>query len=189
MKSKPHHILGLTLLLATAAAAVAQHGDSAKRPIDLNPVIANYGKVVRLPKAVQQPRDGSRIVVDVTTGGEPDKLNPAIEKVCRFVNIYAAAGQQSAAVDIAVVLHGETTLTILNTDAYVTRFKTTTNPNLDCLAELHKAGVKIMVCGQSLISKGGNPDDVIETADVAVSALTALVNLQADGYAYVPLGK
>lgn len=187
MKSTTHWILALTLLLATAA--VAQHGDTAKWSIVLNPAIANYGKVVGLPNASQQPRDGSRIVVDVTQGGEPDKLNPAIEKVCRFVNIYAAAGQKSATVDIAVVLHGETTLTILNTDAYAKRFKTTNNPNMDCLAELHKAGVQIMVCGQSLISKGGNPDDVIQTADVAVSALTALVNLQADGYAYVPLGK
>jgi hypothetical protein len=30
---------------------------------------------------------------------------------------------------------------------------------------------------------------VIKIADVAVSALTSLVNLQTDGYAYVPLGK
>lgn len=154
-----------------------------------NPAIAEYGKVVRLPDAKQQPRDGSRIVVDVTEGGEPDELNPAIEKVCRFVNIYAGAGKQVAKAEITVVLHGDATMAILKADAYSTRFNTKGNPNLDCLNELQKAGVRILVCGQSLIGKEAKPDEVVEIADVAVSALTSLVNLQADGYAYVPLGK
>jgi hypothetical protein len=43
------------------------------------------------------------------------------------------------------------------------------------------------VCGQSLISKGSDPKDVAVFVKTAVSALTAVVNLQADGYAYVPL--
>jgi intracellular sulfur oxidation DsrE/DsrF family protein len=48
--------------------------------------------------------------------------------------------------------------------------------------------VEIYVCGQSLTGKGGKAEDVVVFADVAVSGLTALVNLQADNYAYVPLG-
>ena len=87
MKARTHWILALILLLTTVA--VAQHDDTEKTSTSSNPSIADYGKVVRLPNAVQQPREGSRIVVDVTKGGEADKLNPAIEKVCRFVNIYA----------------------------------------------------------------------------------------------------
>lgn len=187
MKTKAQWLFALTLMLATAAVAQQKKADSISTYS--NPAIAKYGKVVRLPNAAQQPRDGSRIVVDVTKGGEPDKLNPAIEKVCRFVNIYARAGKEPAKVDIAVVLHGDATLTILKADAYSTRFNTKGNPNLDCLGELHKAGVRILVCGQSLIGKDAKTDEVIEIADVAVSALTSLVNLQADGYAYVPLGK
>jgi len=154
-----------------------------------NPAIARYGKIVRLPRAAHQPRDGSKIVVDVTQGGEPGELNPAIEKVARFLNIYRGAGKEAAKVDIAVVLHGDATLTILSVDAYAKRFETKSNPNLDCLHELHEAGVEIFVCGQSLIGKGATPDEVVGFADVAVSALTSLVNLQADGYSYVPLGK
>ena len=179
---------GTLALILLANVAVAQQQDREK-PTYSNPAIAKYGKVVRLPNAVQQPREGSRIVVDVTKGGETDKLNPALEKVSRFVNIYAGAGKEPAKVDIAVVLHGDATLTILNSDAYSTRFKTKGNPNLECLGELHEAGVKILVCGQSLIGKGAQTDEVIELANVAVSALTSLVNLQADGFAYVPLGK
>lgn len=152
------------------------------------PAIAEYGKVVRLPNATHQPRDGSKIVVDVTRGGKPQKLNAAIEKVARFVNIYRGAGKKSADVDIAVVLHGDATLAILNADAYSKKFGTQSNPNLDCLHKLHEAGVEIVVCGQSLIGKGAKPDEVVVFVDVAVSALSSLVNLQADGFGYVPLG-
>ncbi len=153
-----------------------------------NPAISPYGRVVRLPSAAQQPRSGSKIVVDVTKGGDPAKLNPAIEKVARFVNIYRGAGKTPADVKIAVVLHGDATLAILNADAYSARFKTGgKNPNLDCLHKLHEAGVEILVCGQSLVGKGAKPGEVVVFSNVAVSALTSLVNLQADGYAYVPL--
>lgn len=152
-----------------------------------NPAITKYGKVVHLPSAAQQPRDGSKIVVDVTKGGKPGELNAAIEKVARFVNIYRGAGKTPAEVDIAVVLHGDATLTVLNVDAYSIRFATTGNPNLDCLHELHDAGVEILVCGQSLLSEGAKPENVVVFVDVAVSALTSLINLQADGFALVPL--
>lgn len=173
--------------LLLSLAAVKQ--GSSEAPNYTNPAIAKYGKVVQLSNAAQQPRDGSKIVVDVTKGGEPAKLNPAIEKVARFVNIYRGAGKQVAKVDIALVLHGDTTLAILNSEAYAKNFGTKDNPNLDCLHQLHDAGVEIYVCGQSLIGKGGKPEEVVVFADTAVSALTALVNLQTDGYAYVPLGK
>ncbi|MCA9031124.1 MAG: DsrE family protein, partial [Planctomycetaceae bacterium] len=156
------------------------------QPQYINPAIHDYGKVVQLPDAAQQPRAGSKIVVDITQGGEPDKLNSAIEKVCRFVNIYAGAGKNPAKVEIAVVLHGDATLAALNNEAYAARFNVTTNPNLKVLSELKKAGVKVYVCGQSLIGKGAKPAEVSDQAKVAVSALTSLVNLQADGYAYIP---
>tara|TARA_R110002095_G_scaffold78106_3_gene67229 strand:- start:45278 stop:46276 length:999 start_codon:yes stop_codon:yes gene_type:complete len=155
----------------------------------LNPVIKEYGKVMPLPDAAQQPRDGSKICVDVTKGGDASKLNPGIEKVARYVNIYQGAGKSPAEVQIAVVLHGDATLCVLNDDVYSRRFGTEGNPNLELLHELHEAGVEIYVCGQSLISKKGKPEDVVVFSDVAVSALTSLVNLQTDGYAYVPLLK
>lgn len=116
-------------------------------------------------------------------------MNPAIEKVARFANIYHGAGKQPAKAEITIVLHGDATLTILNADAYSSRFETKGNPNLDCLKKLRESGVEILVCGQSLIGKGEKPENVVKFTDVAVSALTSLVNLQSDGYAYVPLGK
>lgn len=153
------------------------------------PAVKELGKVVKLPLAAHQPRNGSKIVVDLITGGEPGQLNSGIEKVARFVNIYAGAGAEPAKVNIAVVLHGEATLIGLKPDIYSARFDCDENPNLACIQKLMDSGVEIFVCGQSLVGKGLKPGDVHANVTVAVSALSALVNLQADGHAYVPLGK
>jgi intracellular sulfur oxidation DsrE/DsrF family protein len=153
-----------------------------------NPVIASHGGVFQLPEAAAQPRQGTRLVIDVTRGSDPEKLNPAIEKVAKYLNIYAGAGAEPVEAQFAVVLHGDATMTVLNSDAYAARFKTAGNPNLDLLHELHEAGVELYVCGQTLLSEGSAPQDVAVFVDTAVSALTAVVNLQADGYAYLPLG-
>ncbi|QEF96457.1 DsrE/DsrF-like family protein [Stieleria maiorica] len=152
------------------------------------PSIKGHGSVVPLPQAAHQPRSGTKLLVDVTRGGDPSKLNTAIEKVAKYVNIYAGAGAEPADVQIAVVFHGDATLAVLNSDAYATALDVPSNPNLDLLHELHESGVELYVCGQSLISKGSDPGDVAVFVDTAVSALTAVVNLQSDGYAYLPLG-
>ncbi|MEZ6056169.1 MAG: DsrE family protein [Planctomycetaceae bacterium] len=153
------------------------------------PRIEGHGKVVQLVDAAHQPRAGSRIVVDLTAGGDPQLLNPGIEKLARYVNIYRGAGAQPADVRIAVVLHGDATLTLLNPEVYAQRFDNAKNPNLELAGKLRAAGVEFFVCGQSLIGKGSQPSEVDESVSVAVSGLTALVNLQSDGYAYVPLAK
>jgi intracellular sulfur oxidation DsrE/DsrF family protein len=154
-----------------------------------NPTIKKYGEVVKLPRATQQPRSGSKVLVDLTRGSDPAQLNPAIEKAARFVNIYHGGGSKRADVDMAVVLHGDATLAALNDDAYSKQYGVEGNPNLDCLHMLHEAGVEIYVCGQTLVAQGSEPEDVAVFIETAVSALTAVVNLQADGYSYLPLGK
>ncbi len=162
--------------------------DKAVKPREAtHPIIANHGGVVQLPDAAQQPRHGTKILVDLTSGGDADKLNAGLEKVAKYVNIYAGGGAQPANVRIAVVFHGDATLSVLNPDAYSAKFKTDGNPNLQLLHDLHESGVELYVCGQSLISKGSAPEDVAAFIETAVSALTAVVNLQADGYAYIPI--
>ena len=154
-----------------------------------HPVIAGHGAVIQLSGAAQQPRAGSKLLVDITRGGDPTELNAAIEKVAKYVNIYAGAGAEPADASFALVFHGDATLAVLNPDAYKKAFAGAENPNTKLLRSLHEAGVEMYVCGQTLASKGNSSDDVLVFVDTAVSALTAVVNLQADGYAYVPLGK
>ncbi len=154
-----------------------------------NPVIPKHGSVVRLPNAAHQPRQGTKVLIDITRGNEPAELNAAIEKVAKYLNIYAGGGAESVTGQFAVVFHGDATLAVLNDDAYAAKFNTKANPNLDLLHQLHEQGVELFVCGQTLISKDAKPEEVAVFIDTAVSALTVVVNLQADGYAHVPLGK
>ena len=163
--------------------------DIAKPGEPSHPVIANYGSVVKLADAAHQPRPGTKLLVDLTKGGDADKLNSGLEKVAKYLNIYAGGGAEPADAQIAVVFHGDATQLVLNADAYSATFKTEGNPNLELLHQLHEAGVELYVCGQTLISKGSKPEEVAVFVDTAVSALTAVVNLQADGYAYVPMLK
>lgn len=153
----------------------------------LFPRIKEFGKVVKLPNAVDQPRDGSKLCVDVTGGGAADSINPAIEKVARYINIFAGAGKKPANVRITIILHGKATLTALNDEAYAKKFQTDGNPNIPLFAKYKEAGVEILVCGQSLAHSGQSQDEVADEVGVAVSALTVNVNRQLDGYAVVQL--
>jgi intracellular sulfur oxidation DsrE/DsrF family protein len=152
-----------------------------------HPRVAGHGGVVQLAEATQQPREGTKLLVDLTAGGDPAELNRGIEKLAKYLNIYAGGGAEPAELSLAVVFHGDATLAVLDPDAYGQRFQTEGNPNLELLRELHHAGVAMYVCGQSLISKGAAPDQVAVFVDTAVSAVSAVANLQADGYAYLPL--
>lgn len=178
---------GLAILLAavltsfTAMAMVKAEKQSAP------PTIAGHGKVTPMPDAVAQPRDGAKILVDVTVGGPREEINPGLEKLARFVNIYASAGKSPAHANIVAVLHGDATQLALDDAAYGEAFSTKTNPNVELMRDLQAAGVEFLVCGQALTLKGFQPEQTHDQVTVAVSGLTALVNYQQDGYSYVPL--
>lgn len=168
---------GLLLCLLISAHMLAQ---------DSTGPLGNYG-VVQLPNAAHQPRAGTKLLVDLTSGGDAERVNAGLEKVAKYLNIFASGGAVPAKVQIAVVIHGDATLCVLNAKAYAAKFHTAGNPNLKLLEQLHRSQVELFVCGQSLISKGASTDEVAEFVRPAVSALTAVVNLQADGFAYVPM--
>ena len=163
--------------------------DSSTTAPATNLLIPKHGAVVQLPNAAHQPREGTKVLIDITRGSEPAELNAAIEKVAKYLNIYAGGGAEPVKGKFAVIFHGDATLAVLNDDAYSAKFNTKGNPNLDLLHQLHEKGVELFVCGQTLISKDAKPEEVAVFVDTAVSALTVVVNLQTDGYAHLPLGK
>jgi intracellular sulfur oxidation DsrE/DsrF family protein len=183
-------VLAPSCITLAALGWVSQAGEANKfesRAGFTFPRIKGYGKVVQLPDAVDQPRDGSKICVDITAGGSPKEINPAIEKVARFVNIYAGAGKQPANARITVILHGKATLAALNNESYAKQWQVDRNPNIPLFKTLKEAGVEFLVCGQSLVQKGGRHKDVTSEVRIAVSALTINVNRQLDGFAFIPL--
>jgi intracellular sulfur oxidation DsrE/DsrF family protein len=147
------------------------------------PIIANYGGVVPLPKAAEQPRRGAKVVFDVTA--ESKDIDKGLERAARLLNLYGSAGFNATDVKIVVVLHGEATKAVLSDPAYKAKFGAKANPNLPLIRDLQKAGVEVFVCGQALAYKRFENSDLAEDIPVAVAALTVIANRQADGYSYV----
>jgi intracellular sulfur oxidation DsrE/DsrF family protein len=170
------------IALASVAPATAQ-----EKPPLTYPLIENHGGIVELPDAVQQPRKGSKVVLDVTRGSRAEGVLVALDRVARYVNLYADAGAGfDEGFQMAVVMHGGATKSSLSDAAFQEHFGTA-NPDTALIRQLAKAGVQFYVCGQSLMHGGFKPAETSEEVQVAVAAATALIELQRDGYSYMPL--
>ncbi len=158
----------------------------AKETKSVTPVVPGYGAVVPLPAAAELPTKGSKVVFDITsTGKDPDKPLPGLERAATLLNLAGSAGLKPADLEIVVVLHGDATSTALDDAAYK---ELTGRPHAsaDLLKKLNEVGVKVLVCGQSLARKGYDSGRVRGDVSVAASAVSAVVNLQTRGFAYVP---
>ena len=152
------------------------------------PAIEDHGPVydvetLDLPVSTRTTYRAVFDAVDYTADGTG--INRDIERVARFVNMHARQGVPLENMDLAVVLHGEALKSALRHDAYRQRFGTD-NPNLDMLEALAEAGVQFVACGQSVTYRGFGRDELASPVDIALSAMTAMVTLQADGYALLP---
>jgi len=155
-------------------------------PSPLSPVVPSYGLVVPLPNGAEHPAKGSKVVFDITSmGKDVAKPLPGLERVATLLNLAGMSGLKPTDLEVAVVLHGDATLTALDDGAYQSATGQT-HPSSDLLAKLAKAGVKVMVCGQSLERKKLDAKRVRPGVGIAVSAVTAVINLQSRGFAYVP---
>lgn len=172
-------VAGLAVLLAgTAPAQEATPG----------PAIEDHGPVydVATLDLSVSTRTTYRAVFDAvnyTTDGTG--LNRELDRVARFVNMHARQGVPLENMDLAVVLHGEALKSALRHEAYRERFGTD-NPNLDLLEALTEAGVQFVACGQSVTYRGFDRAELASPVNIALSAMTAMVTLQADGYALLP---
>jgi intracellular sulfur oxidation DsrE/DsrF family protein len=152
------------------------------------PLIRNYGANYPVTNRDIPLREGFiyRAVFDAASySGAISSLNMELDNVARFLNMHARAGVAREQFDIAVVLHGDALKSALSHSAYEARFHAG-NPSLDLLMQLHEAGVRFYACGQSMEFLGYASDELASPVKVALSAMTVLVGLQADGYALLP---
>lgn len=167
---------------------MAQPSDASPQPKSTQlqyPRIKHYGGVVALPNAHHQPRKGTKVVFDVTAGAKPDGLNKGLERTARFANLMALGGLEKTDYQASVVLHGEATQAALNDAAYAARFDGRTNPYLPLIKLLKEAGIEIAVCGQALEARQFQADEVAREVTVVFSAVTMVIERQAEDYAYI----
>jgi len=151
------------------------------------PMIAGYGGVVTVSNAVEKPRPGAKLLLDVTAAGPADAANKGLERAARLLNLYGISGLKASDLKLVVVLHGEATRTVLNEEFSQQRFGVAQNPNLMLIRKLQEAGVEIFVCGQALNYKGIPESAVEKDIPIAESALSVITNRQMDGYGYLPI--
>lgn len=148
------------------------------------PVIKEFGEVYAIKDAdlLLETNKKYKVIFDVYTDEKKaGNMNPLINTVARFMNMHGQNGVPEENMDLIIVLHGAATKNALSDKAYKKAFKGK-NPNTELIEALTEKKVKVYVCGQSLISKGYDEQDVSDQVQVSLSALTALVKYQEEGY-------
>lgn len=149
--------------------------------------IQGYGKVHPYPEAAIQPspKRDYKVLFDITKAADSaDKVNPGLDHVARLLNLFALARVSTDRLKIVVVVHGSATPLVLKDDAYQKLYQIS-NPNSELIGLLQSANVKFYICGQALAEKILTPASVNPKVTLALSALTALITYQSDGYAMI----
>ncbi|MGX1930007.1 DsrE family protein [Flagellimonas sp. 2504JD4-2] len=148
------------------------------------PVVNEFGKVYKIdnPDFKVHPDREYKAVIDVT--GKPDShdsRNPLIETAARFLNMHAQSGVPAKQLKVALVVHGGASKDVISNKAYNDRYGKD-NPNTALIKSLLQIDVPVIICGQSATYHGIDRSDLIEGVQLSLSAMTALVHLQDEGY-------
>lgn len=148
------------------------------------PIIEGYGPTYPINDRDVPLQDGFvyKAVFDAADNPDEKSINTGLVSVARYLNMHGRNGVSVDNMNIAVVAHGSALKTMLTDDAYRARYGIE-NPNSELLQKLSAAGVKFYVCGQSMAFGGFDKDELVEPAQVALSAMTMLTVLQSDGFA------
>lgn len=150
-----------------------------------NPVISDFGEIYNIPEAtvLPEPDRDYKIVVDVYSGSPVSSVvAPSLNNVARMINLHAIGGVPPEKIDVVLAIHGQATFALLNHERFNDRFESD-NPNAKLIEALDEAGVKITLCGQSMIGRGIKKEDLLPEVQVATSMLTTVSTYQLKGYA------
>lgn len=165
----------------------------------IHPVIPRFGGVHPRPDAdvIPDPKQDYKVFVDVVTiSHDPTKMNHALGRLARLVNLMGYAKVPADHVHIVALLDRRSGIDAL-TDAAYARFmqsdksrqagKVMKNPNLPVLHALKKAGVKLMICSQAMAGLGVKDSEVDPSVTITLSGLTDPVVYGQRGYSFVQL--
>jgi len=171
----------LFLILASASIATSF---GQKNKTKTGPVFEDFGAVYAIEDAdlLLDTDKNYKVIFDVYTDDKKvENMNPLINTVARFMNMHAQNGLTASQMDIVVVLHGAATKNALTEKAFKKEFKTK-HPNAELIEALVEKNVKFYLCGQSMKSKGYESKHISENVKISLSALTALVKYQSEGF-------
>jgi intracellular sulfur oxidation DsrE/DsrF family protein len=167
--------IGFVLFISTSALAQTR----------IYPLVKNYGGIYDIPYAEEKPDPSLEynIVIEVErVSDSPDSLNWALNNVARLCNVHVMAGVKPEKLHVVLAIHGGAAYSAMNNEAYKSKYKVS-NPNLELFEQLERAGVKMFICGQSLIARKIDRTKLVPQVKIASSMLTTLTTYQLKGYA------
>lgn len=163
------------------------------------PVIKELWSPVAVVEGVDEkpdPNQSYNIVIDFTAFAERDEkkgkidsasMNWGLTDIGRVFNLHAAAGIPKEKINFVAAVHGYATTSFFTNEAYREKYKMD-NPNIKLIEELGKAGVRFLICGQSLTWMGYKKEMLLPQAKVSLTAQTTLSSYQMKGYALKDMG-
>lgn len=126
-----------------------------------------------------------KVILDVSKTSEDKSIpNKYIVTAARFLNMHANEGMSKNQLKAAMTIHASAWQDVLNNKEYKEKFGVD-NPNIKLINQLNEAGVDIILCGQTADYRGLNKNNVIPSVKFALSAMTALLQYQNNGYIYM----
>ena len=174
------------LLLCIAVSLLAGSVNAAEP--QTGPVIKDFGPVYEVPEGAWNLHKDKhyKVSMDVSaTGDFSSDLNRNFASAARFLNLHARNGIDPGNIEFAIVVHGSAGKDLLKDAAYEARFDEV-NPNTAMLNALADAGVKIYLCGQTAAYRGFATEELNPAVTMALSAMTAHVRLQSEGFTLIP---
>jgi len=150
-------------------------------------IIKDFGQTfnVENPDIKTDMDANHKIIFDVTQSSEDKSVvNKYIETAARFLNMHAKAGLKPEQLHVAMTLHGGAWQDVMTNEAYKEKFGVD-NPNFELINQLTEAGVDIILCGQTAGARGLNKTNVNPNVKFALSAMTALLQYQNNGYRFL----
>ena len=148
------------------------------------PIIEDYGKVWKIdsPDFKVDINKEYKVVFDIMNSPESyDEVNSSIETAARFLNMHAQSGVPAENLKVALVVHNKASKDIITNEAYQTRFQEP-NPNTELIQALIDSGAQVIFCGQSSLSRNFPREELLDGVQFSLSAMTALIQLQDEGY-------
>ncbi|MFZ9817594.1 MAG: DsrE family protein [Ilumatobacteraceae bacterium] len=182
------------LLVATAATIssfTASHLSAQGARMTTGPVIMSGGAAFDVPNVSfpTPPSTHEYKIVYVVNRGTPDSAttgtNEQLNTVARFLNLHVRNGVPRERIHLAAVVHGTGFKDLLTDEEHMKRYGVK-NPSGTFVRELLGAGVQLILCGQTASARAITQEQLLPGAKIALSAMTALNALYAQGYQLNP---
>lgn len=150
-------------------------------------IIKNFGETFDVDN-VDIKTDTSavfKVIFDVSKSSENvNIINKNIVTAARFLNMHKNEGMKPNQLKVALTIHGAAWKDVLKNDIYIEKYGVD-NPNYKLIKELNNAGVDIIICGQTAAFRKMQKKDIIPEVKLALSAMTALLQYQNNGYKFI----